>query len=101
MSAAPEFTDRLVEALRAKSLKAEIASTGGGCMAVVVVVTKAVGDFAEILVTDGDADLPDGEYSVVGYYDGEGYDDGVFLEGINVPVEELVEAISAKVEAVS
>lgn len=72
------YTETLVDALHKAGLtQAERTTTGGGCMAVAVVF----GDCDEVLITDGDADLPS-EYGMCAYYrnDAKDIEEEVILE---------------------
>lgn len=72
-----EYTTEVLDTLHRAGYRAETVPTGGGCEA--VEVARRNGE--RVLITNGDAELPDGEGLWVGLYDADGanVDDGTEL----------------------
>lgn len=79
----------LIRRLARQGITAEIVGTGGNCTAVVIPLNGA-----EILVTNGDADLPTSD-NVLATLTLEGEDEPVFLaEQSPAPVRDVLEIVS-------
>lgn len=90
------FTEQLIGALSAEGIDAEVWPTGGNCHAVGVTLSPADPRYSvEILATDGDAQIPDGDGGYVGLYVRDA--DPVETLGTELPVTvaDFVSAIRA------
>jgi hypothetical protein len=76
-------TTEIVDALAAVGITAGIWHTGGGCMALGVQVNRPSApegyDAEHVLITNGDAGLPDGDGIFVGHYDEADREEGEML----------------------
>ena len=99
-----DATEAVIAALAAVDIRAEHWPTGGGCMALRVEVSPGWDDRGyadEILITNGDASLPNGSGIVVGHYDGDEREEGEMLveqETGSYDVAEIVRTVAGVVK---
>lgn len=66
------FADSIIEQLADAGVTAYVSGTGGGCEAVQIDLGTAADGYEDyVLITDGDAALPDGVGAYVGRYKGD------------------------------